>query len=374
MKIEPFEMERMQSTWENVVDYDMSESGIRAVTMRELIEMGFDLDSCLDLPLGYSQSNGTIELRKLIAQHYPGADIDNIEVTNGTSEANYMLCLVLLSPGDEMALEIPNYMQLFGVPLSLGAKINFFKLDFSKKWEPDWDEFERAVKPGTKLVYLSNPNNPTGSVLSVDAMKRIVDRCEKTGAYLLADEVYIGAERARDRTKSFWGMSNKVIVTSGLSKAYGIPGIRIGWMVGPNEIIEECWSQHDYITIGPNKLSDIMTRTAVEVKNRQRLYDRTRNLLETNYPIMDRWIKSFGDFFSYYPPDAGAFCFVKYDSDKPSFEICEEILHNQSTLIVPGVHFKLEGFLRIWMGGKPDYMQEGLQRIGIEINRVKRGL
>ena len=374
MKIVPFEMERMQSTWENVVDYDMSESGIRAVTLRELTKMGFDLDSCLDLPLGYSQSNGTIELRKLIAQHYPGADIDNIEITNGTSEANFMLCLVLLGSDDDMALEVPNYMQLFGVPISLGAKINFFKLDFNRKWEPDWDEFERAVKPGTKLVYISNPNNPTGSVLSDEAMKRIIDRCETTGAYLLADEVYIGAERTRDRTKSFWGMSEKVIVTSGLSKAYGIPGIRIGWIVGPKKIVEECWSQHDYITIGPNKLSDIMTRTAVDPKNRQRLFDRTKTLLEANYPIMDKWIKSFGDFFSYHPPDAGAFCFVKYNSDKPSFDICQDILHNRSTLIVPGIHFKLEGFLRIWMGGKPEYMQEGLRRIGIEITKVKRGL
>ena len=152
MKIEPFEMERMQSTWENLVDYDMSESGIRAVTLRELIEMGFDLDNCMDLPLGYSQSNGTIELRKLIARHYPGADIDNIEVTNGTSEANYMLCLVLLKTGDEMALEIPNYMQLWGVPLSLGAELNFFKLNFEQNWEPDWEDFEKAVKTGDKVA------------------------------------------------------------------------------------------------------------------------------------------------------------------------------------------------------------------------------
>lgn len=89
MKIETFEMERMQSTWENVVEYDMSESGIRAVSLRELIEMGFHLDDVMDVPLGYSQSKGTIELREILAESYPGATIGNIEVTNGTSEANY---------------------------------------------------------------------------------------------------------------------------------------------------------------------------------------------------------------------------------------------------------------------------------------------
>ena len=159
MKIEKFKMERMQSCWENVVDYDMSESGIRAVTLKELCEMGFDLDKVMDMPLGYSQSNGTIELRELLAQHYPGASIDNIEVTNGTSEANYMLSLVILKAGDEMALEVPNYMQLWGVPRSLGAKIKRFSLDFSQNWEPNWDEFEAAVNEKTSLVYISNLNS-----------------------------------------------------------------------------------------------------------------------------------------------------------------------------------------------------------------------
>ena len=108
MPIEVFAMERMQSTWENLVDYDMSESGVRPLTLRELVEMGFDLDAFLDQPLGYSQSNGTIELRERLAALYPGADIEQIEVTNGTSEANYLVALSQLRPGDEVAMEAPN--------------------------------------------------------------------------------------------------------------------------------------------------------------------------------------------------------------------------------------------------------------------------
>ena len=121
MKIETFEMERMQSTWENIVDYDMSESGVRPLTLRELTEMGFDLEGFLDVPLGYSQSNGTVELRERLAALYPGATIDHIEVTNGTSEANYLLALSQVQAGDGFALEAPNYMQLWGVPRSLGV-------------------------------------------------------------------------------------------------------------------------------------------------------------------------------------------------------------------------------------------------------------
>src|SRR5262249_56669819 len=113
------------------------------------------------------------------------------------------------------------------------------------------------------LVYISNPHNPTGSILSEAAMRRIVERCEAVGAYLLADEVYLGAEIECPRTPSFWGMSDRVIVCSGLSKAYGIPGVRIGWIVGPKEVIAECWTQHDYLTICPNKISDAVARVPV---------------------------------------------------------------------------------------------------------------
>src|SRR5205085_10508596 len=128
MKIETFEMERMQSTWENIVDYDMSESGVRPLTLRELTAMGFDLESFLDVPLGYSQSNGTTELRERIAAMYPGASVDHIEVTNGTSEANYLVALSQLRPGDLVAMQMPNYMQMPGVARSLGAEVRTFTL------------------------------------------------------------------------------------------------------------------------------------------------------------------------------------------------------------------------------------------------------
>jgi aspartate/methionine/tyrosine aminotransferase len=370
MKIPVFEMERMQSTWENVVEYDISESGVRPVTIRELIELGLDLDGMLDVPLGYSQSNGTIVLRELLTAHYPGAAVDQIEVTNGTSEANYLVALSLLTVGDEVAFEVPNYMQLWGVPQSLGAVVRTFTLRSDAGWEPDWDEFERAVTRKTRLVYLSNPNNPTGSVLSDAAMDRIVRRCDEVGAYLIADEVYLGAEIHRARTKSFWGSSDRVIVTSGLSKAYGIPGIRIGWIAGPPTVIAECWSQHDYLTIGPNKLSDVMARVAVRPGNRERLYARTRRILSENLPIMTDWVRSFGPFLDFLPPEAAAIALVRYHDEIPSIELCERVRRNQNTLVVPGAHVGLEGHLRLWFGGHPEFIREGLRRVGQELEQI----
>jgi aspartate/methionine/tyrosine aminotransferase len=360
-------MERMQSTWENVVEMDMSESGVRPVSLRELAEMGLDIGAILDMPLGYSQSNGTIPLRETLAAQYPCATPDHIEVTNGTSEANYLLALALLEPGDEVAFEVPNYMQYGGLPESLGAKVNTFRLRIDRDWEPDWEEFERAVTPRTRLVYLSNPNNPSGSVLSGEAMRRIVDRCDAAGAWLLADEVYQGAEIYCSRTPGFWGMSDRVLITSGLSKAYGIPGVRIGWIVGPPAVVAACWSQHDYLTIGPNKISDAVARIAVAPANREKLYARTRDILRENLPAVRNWVAGFGEFLTFREPRAGALCLMRYGSAVPSFEFCERVRTRQSVLIVPGAHLGLEGFLRIWLGGRPEFLGEGLRRIGAEL-------
>jgi len=367
MSIELFAMERMQSTSENLVDYDMSESGVRPLTLRELVEMGLDLDAVMDQPLGYSQSNGTLELRERLATIYQGADLEQIEVTNGTSEANYLVALSQLQPGDEVAMEVPNYMQMPGVARSLGATVRTFSLRQDTGWEPDWDQFARAVTPRTRLLYLSNPNNPTGSVLSRAAMERIVERCEATGTWILADEVYLGAEIDRERTMSFWGMSERVIVTSGLSKAYGIPGVRIGWIVGPRQLVAECWSQHDYVTIGPNKLSDGVARVAVEPQNRERCYARTRAILRCNLPIAREWIARFGDRLSWREPQAGAIALIKYEADVPSVDLAERVRVNQSTLIVPGSHVGLERYLRVWLGGREEFLREGLRRIGEEL-------
>ncbi len=370
MKIDVFEMERMQSTWENIVDFDLSESGVLPVSLRELSEMGFDIEWALDTPLTYSQSNGTPELREALSGLYPGTTIENFEVTNGTSEANYLVSLSLLQGGDGFALEVPNYMQLLGVPKSQGAEVSTFQLLQEDGWEPDWAEFEKAVNPKTRLVYVSNPNNPTGSVLSVGAMERIVRRCEETDTYLLADEVYLGAEIDCPRTPSFWGMSDKVIVTSGLSKAYGIPGVRIGWIVGPVDLVRECWTQHDSITICPNKLSDAVARIAVQKENRERLYARGRALLQRNRRIFTEWVSKLGEGYDFISPEAGAMAFLKHPLPTPSLDLVERIRTNQSTLIVPGIHLGLEGYLRIWLGGEQSYLEEGLRRIAEELSRV----
>jgi aspartate/methionine/tyrosine aminotransferase len=162
-------------------------------------------------------------------------------------------------------------------------------------------------------------------------------------------------------------MGDRVVVTSGLSKAYGIPGVRVGWIVGPKPLAHECWTQHDYLTIGPNKMSDRIACVAVDERNRERFYSRTREILRHNLPIAREWIESFGGRLTWREPQAGAIALVRYDADAASLDVAERVRTKQSTLIVPGSHVGLEGYLRIWLGGREEFLREGLRRIGEEL-------
>ncbi len=371
MKLENFEMERMQSTYENTVKYNMSESGVHPVTIKDLTEIGLDLDQYINTSLMYSQSNGTIELREQISQHYPGTTIDNIEVTNGSSEANFIVSLMLIQEGDTAIMQLPNYMQVGGLIPAFGGKVFPVRLQQENSWEPDWEDFDKALAAKPKMMYVSNPNNPTGSVLSKRSMERIIEGIEKAGTYLLADEVYQGAELDGNLSPGFWGMSDRVIVVSGLSKAFGIPGLRIGWIVGQPDFIEQCWAKHDYITISPSILSDMAARVALRPENRSKLYARTKQIIGENLKIFGEWAGGFGDFLEYTEPKAGAMAFIKFNHDIPSLELVERIHRNQDVLIVPGSQLGMEGYLRIALGSPAEEFVEALSRIKIELDSLR---
>jgi aspartate/methionine/tyrosine aminotransferase len=294
---------------------------------------------------------------------YPGATEENIMVTNGTSEANLLASWLLTEPGDLVHMMLPNYMQLWGLVRSFGAEVRPFNLIEELNWAPDLDQLETAVSDKTKLIAVCNPNNPTGAVLTEQEMYRIVNTANRVGAWVLADEVYRGAERSGDETPSFWGMYDKLIVTSGLSKAYGLPGLRIGWIVSKPEIALRAWSYHDYTTIGPSPTSDFLAQIALKRENRQRLLERTRKILNKNYPVLRSWIGRHSQLFSHVEPRAGAIAYLRYGLPIDSIELVERLREQMSVLTVPGGHFNMNNFLRIGYGANTDYLEEGLNLI-----------
>ena len=361
MTFHPFELERWQSTWEHRVRYNLSESGVHPLSVRELLALAdAAADPLLDVRLGYSQSNGTELLRERIAALYPGATLDHVLVTTGSSEANFVTSWHLIERGDRVTVVVPSYLQTNGLARNFGAEVRELTLRFERAWEPDPADIRRAIPEGTKLVVVTNPHNPSGHVLSAQTRTAIVDRVTAVGAWLLADEVYQGAERSGVTTPSFWGTYDRLIIVSGLSKAYGLPGLRVGWVVSTPQITEQAWMRHDYTTIGPSGAVDHLAALALAPDTRARILARTRGILNENYPVLERWLTRFGDTFAWHPPEAGAICFARYRPAVSGLELIEHLRAHHDVLLVPGEHFGMPGFIRFGMGNEREELEAAL--------------
>ncbi len=362
MKIETFDLERTQSLWENTVEYNLTETGIHPFTLDELL--GKDqLAELNQLRLGYGQTNGSIELRETVSALYPDADRENILITNGSIEANFISIWSFLERGDEIVLMLPNYMQIWGLARSFGINVKEYHLSEKLGWQPDLDQLRQLVTPATKMIIICNPNNPTGSILNAEARKEIIGLADSVGAWVYADEIYRGAELSGVETESFYGQYERVIVAGGLSKAYALPGLRIGWLAGPHEAIAEAWRRRDYTTIATAILSNRIATLALQPEKRLSILKRNRGLLKQNLAALTAWITKHGNLFTLRPPKAGGMAFLRYDLDINSTELVSRLRKEQSTFIVAGDCFGMDHFVRIGIGSEPDYLLEGLKRI-----------
>ncbi|MDX1395658.1 MAG: aminotransferase class I/II-fold pyridoxal phosphate-dependent enzyme, partial [Gemmatimonadota bacterium] len=368
MRVPPFTMERWQSTYEHRVDHNLSESGVHPFTLAELADM-IDLDPA-DVLLGYSQSDGSDTLKARIAALYEGAGPQNVVATTGGAEANYVVVWSLVSPGDRVVVVEPTYGQTPGLARGLGAEVVSVPLVESLGWQPEPGSIAAAVTPETRLVVVTNPGNPTGTVLSSDSRTELVEAVSSTGAWLLADEVYTGAEVERDETPSFFGACERVMATGSLSKAYGLPGLRLGWIVGPADWHESLWAAKDYTTITPSALSDAAAERVLEPATRTRVLERTRGIIRANLPTVREWLDARADMFSYLPPDAGAICYVRYALDINSTELAEQLRTDRSVLVVPGDHFGMDRYMRIGFGNPAADLAAGLDGIAAHIESL----
>jgi len=355
----PFELERWQSRWEHHVRFNLSESGVHPLSAGELLDLaGADPKNLQDLSLGYSQADGTEQLREAIAGLYPGATPDHVIVTVGSSEANFVTSWTLIQPGDSVAALEPMYRQTWGLAQNFGANLATFHLKPELGWDPDPADVKRAIPAGTKLVVVTNPNNPTGHVLSTVAREAILEQVRAAGAWLLADEVYQGAELNGVTTQSFWGSYERTVIVNGLSKAYGLPGLRIGWMVGPPELKQLVYERHDYTVICPTPLSDYLARCALAV--REKILARTRRILKENYPVLEAWLKGFGDSFEWRAPDCGAICFARYRKAIEAADLADRVRLAHGVLLQPGDHFGCPRYLRFGYGSEPAAFKDAL--------------
>ena len=367
MKISPFELERLQSLHEHQVEINLSESGVLPLNVRELLGP-HAADALLDQPLAYTQTNGTAELRAAIAATLPGAEENEVLVTNGGAEANFVACWRLVEPGDEVVVMQPNYGQVAGLADGFGAIVRPWRLREQRtgsgaRWAPDLDELRALVTDRTRLIAICNPNNPTGARLTEEEVTALCAIAGRHGAWVLSDEIYRGVERDGVETPTAWGRTERVIVTGGLSKAYGLPGLRIGWAVSAEGMASSLWSRRDYTTIAPGALSDLLARHALAPGRRAELLERARQLTAGNLRIVGDWLDAHGSELSWVPPEAGSMAFIRYSHDIGSTALATRLREAEEVLIIPGDHFGLDRYLRIWLGGRADLLREGLVRL-----------
>lgn len=357
-------MERWQSIYEHHVAHNLSESGVHPLTLRELLAMGggsTDEGAWLDTALGYSQGNGEEILRRRVTALYPGAGLDNVLITHGGAEANFLSTLRILAPGDEAVVMLPNYMQIPGLIAPWGAKPIAWALDGERGWAADIDGLHELVNNKTRLIVITNPNNPTGRAFGDDVLDAIAAEAERVGAWVLSDEIYRGAEVSGRETPSFWGRYDKLIITSGLSKAYGLPGLRTGWAASPDtDLVERLWSYHDYSTICSSPLTQVLAAHALHERRRDTILERTRGIIRANLPVITSWADAQEGRFSYTPPDAGAILWLKYSDDINSTRLAESIRATGDALIVPGDHFGMDRYMRLGFGSDRGELEAGL--------------
>jgi aspartate/methionine/tyrosine aminotransferase len=365
MLIETFKMERQQCLYENTVAYDLSGSGVPPLPVETLLGSEAEKARFLAQALRYPPSDGSPQLRERIAQFYPGSRANNVTVTNGGSEANYLTLWTLLEKGERLACQLPNYLQAWGLGRAYAEDVDAFHLELSgvpgrRHWALNIDELKRVVTPRTGVILVTNPNNPTGAVLSEAEMEAVIDVARKVKAWLVVDEIYRGAEFDGVTTPTFWGRYEKVVITAGVSKALAMPGLRLGWVVAPPKLIEKLWLHHDYLTLTPNVLSDYLATLALEPARRDALLDRTRAVLQKNWPPLAEWLNLRADLFTYAPPLAGASAYLQYKLPVKSTTLADRLRAEASVLLMPGDYFGLSKGLRFGFGGDLEKTLRGL--------------
>jgi aspartate/methionine/tyrosine aminotransferase len=368
MKIEPFDLERWMTAYEMDVDYDIAESGIFPLTAGELLAMEPAdkreqvLQRLLNLRLGYSEARGSHELRSLLAETYADCSPENILVTTGAIEANFLLFNVLLEPGDHVVAPYPAYQQLYSVPRAIGCDVSLWRIQPETGFRYDVDDLQRLVRSHTRLIVINSPHNPTGAMLSAGDMQRVYDIAQSVGAMVLSDEAYrwLTIPGGEPLAPPIYNLGPRGISVGTLSKPFGLPGLRLGWLAAPAEIAAQCWGMRDYVSLSPGKLNDSLAILAI--KHRDRVWERNTAIITANLSRAEAWVAQHGDLISWNPPRAGLLALLHYDLNIPSLELSNKLAEEYSVMLAPGSAFGFEYHLRIGIGQEPGVFAAALDR------------
>ena len=355
---------------ETHVKYDIAESGILPLSANDLLafepeeERNRSRLALLDLPLGYSEARGTEGLRTDLAATYARASANHILVTTGAIEANFLLFNVLLEAGDHVIAPYPAYQQLYSVPRAIGCDVSLWHVGPASGYRYDLDALDRLITPRTRLIVVNTPHNPTGAMTSPEEARRVYAMAEAVGATVLGDEAYrwLAVPDGDPFAEPMFDLGPLGISVGTLSKPLGLPGLRIGWIAAPEDIVQRCWAMRDYISLSPGKLNDALARLAM--KHRERIVDRNRGIIEANLKTAHAWMAERAGVLEWTPPRGGLLALLKYDLPISSLALADKLAIEYSVMLAPGSAFGYEHHLRLGIGQRPDVFEAGLAHTG----------
>ena len=354
--------------YEMNVSWDIAESGIFPMSCREILDLlppeerETELDRLLDLRLGYSEACGSAELRGLLAATYENTSPDEILVTTGAIEANFLLFNELLSPGDRVVIVNPAYQQLHSVAKAIGCDVALWTLRADGGFRFDLEDLRALATPETRMIVINTPHNPTGAMLSEQELREIYALADELDAWVLSDEAYRWLDLPGSPPLA-WPMRNlgpRAMSTGTFSKPFALPGLRIGWIAAPEDVVRRCWGLRDYVSLSPGKLNDALAVLAF--RHRDQIVERTQRIVAENLPFAARWFAENADLVSWTPPRGGILALMKYQIDIPSLELANRLAEDYSVMLAPGSAFGYEGHLRIGVGNTPAIFAEGLRQ------------
>ncbi len=375
MDIKPFGVEMWMNEFETKCELNLAETCVASITLGELVALsGRNDEVWADLQamrMGYGAIEGHPRLRALIAGLYEAQGPENVITTHGTIGANALAHQTLVNRGDHVISVIPTYQQHYSIPESIGADIELLHLRPENGFLPDLAELRAMLRPNTKLMALNNPNNPTGALMDRAMLSAIAAIAREVGAGVLCDEVYRGTDQeGSGMAGSSVDVYEKGIATAGMSKAYSLAGLRLGWIVAPAEVIAAVMIQRDYNTISVGGLDEYFATMALEC--RDKILARSQRITRENLAIVEDWIAGEPN-LTWVKPRSGTTALLKFDLPMTSREFCVRLLQEEGVMLTPGSAMEMEGWLRLGYTNPTDVLRQGLARLSAFIRRHGNG-
>ncbi len=370
VKIPEFKLERYFAEYEFTAKYLLSSSDCESLKLQELLKMADNKTINLwnDLRLGYTETMGHPLLKNKISELYINSNSDDV-LTAVPEEGIFISFYSMLNKDDEVIVIHPAYQSLYSIPQLIGCNVKFWKFRYNKQWYLDIKELKKILTNKTKMIIVNFPHNPTGFIPDNNFIDELISLADKYGIYIFSDEMYRFLEFNRKFT-SLYELYNKSIVLSGLSKSFGLPGLRSGWIITKDKnVLETIKMMKDLTTICSSAPSEILSIIALD--NKENIVKKNIDIVKNNLNVFKEFIDYISDFFEYYQPDGSSVGFFKYIGKGTAKNFCNKVLKKLSIMMVYGELFDFyDNFIRIGFGKKDfseimDILKKNIYSIGL---------